>query len=64
MKTLIRAAMFAVSIGSITPAFAIPAVQHQNVEAQPANQLVLAYATQSGHGAYLYAPHDGGGANS
>ena len=64
MKTIIRAAMFAVSIGSITPAFAVPPAQHQNAEARPDRQLVLAYATQSGRGAYLFPPHDGGGANS
>jgi hypothetical protein len=64
MKTLIRAGMFAMSIGSIGPAFAVPPVQNQNAEARPDSQLVLAYATQSGRGTYLYAPHDGGGANS
>ena len=64
MKTLIRAAMTALSIASISPAFAVQPAQHQTVATQQNEQLVLAYATQSGRGTWLYAPHDGGGASS
>ena len=76
MKTMLRAAMFALSIGSITPAFAGEGGPTDNppqawaglaqVQITPSvapaqnGQTLRAYVAQSNHGTSLYAPAQNG----
>jgi len=72
MTRTIRVAIAALSIASIAPAFAgegegavqEPAQNATTVMAAPAPTGHVAYVTQSNHGTWLFAHHDGGaGAN-
>ena len=67
----IRVAIAALSIASITPAIAgegegavqAPVQNTTTVMAAPAPTGHVAYVTQSSRGTWLFAPHDGAGAN-
>jgi hypothetical protein len=80
MKMLLRAAITAASLASITPAYAgengaaadtsftslpgVVAQAPQSAATAGAANVVRAYVTQSNRGTWLFPPHDGGGVNS
>jgi hypothetical protein len=71
MTLSIRVAITALSIASIAPAYAgegegavqAPAQNTTTMMAAPAPTGHIAYVTQSNRGTWLFAPHDGAGAN-